>query len=356
MKTNSILIINNGLSGGGIERASASLANHFAQLGIGTTVLALYKSEHFFRLHPPVKFIEPRFNRNKMNRYAYVLKMLLFIRNSIRQIKPGAILAFSEWTNPYVILSNIGLGIPLYVSDRMNPLAKLPFTSLVLKKLLYKWTDGIIAQTALAKDILQKETKAENIIVIPNPVNAIDKIPCEQKKRIVTVGRLSPEKGHKYLLKAFALMKNSDWELSIVGDGIERDELEKLALHLGVADRVLFHGQLQDFRQQLSEAQIFVLPSLKEGFPNALLEAMSIPLACVSTKFSDGKNEIIENGINGLVVNPGNSEELSAAMELLIFNQGLREKLAKKAFNVRDDYNFDKVAAQYLNFISGNHE
>lgn len=351
MNNKKILIINNGLAGGGIERASVSLANHFDQLGYHISVLALYQSEQFFTLNPSIQFIEPTFSRAQMNQYAYVINMILFARRQIKQIKPHAILAFGEWTNPYVVIAASGLKIPLFLTDRMNPLAKLPFTSERLRKMLYKRAKGIIAQTAFAKEILIDKTKSKNIAVIHNPVNAIDRLQCEVKNRIVTVGRLAPEKGHHFLIKAFAQLDQPQWELSIVGDGIERSKLEQLTIELGIADRVIFHGHLKDFRQQLSEAQIFVLPSLKEGFPNALLEAMSVPLACITTNFFQGKNEIIDHGSNGLVVKPSCAEDLTVAIDFLISSPNLRDKLAKNAIKVREDYNFDKIAKQYLDFI-----
>lgn len=354
-KRYNILIINNGLSGGGIERASVSLANYFAQTGHQITILALYQSNHFFTLDPAIKFIEPTFSRETLSQPVYLLKMMNFAGNQIKQIKPDTILAFNEWTNPYMVLANIGNKIPLYLSDRMNPMAKLPFISELLKRILYPVADGIIAQSNFAKKIIQKKTNARNIKVINNPVNKIDRIDCEKRKRIVTVGRLSSEKGHRFLLEAFAKADANDWELSIVGDGVEKNNLEKLACDLSITDKVIFHGHLNDFRLQLSEAEIFVLPSLKEGFPNALLEAMSVPLACITTDFFQGENEIVEQGVNGLIVNPGNSDDLKDALNVLIKDSDLRDKLAKNASKVRDDYDFSKMANQFLDFILTKH-
>ncbi len=351
MKTPEILIINNGLSGGGIERASVSLANFWAEQGFKITILALYQSDHFFPLHPSIRLIEPNFSRQNLSRIAYLIRMIFFTRKQIKKINPDTILAFSEWTNPYVVLAWLGLPQPLYLSDRMSPLMPLPFISEILRKLLYRKANGIVAQSKFAAQILQKKTKSSNIQVINNPVNPVEKIDIPVRNRIVTVGRLSPEKGHLFLLEAFAALHHPTWELSIVGDGVEMENLKQLAQKLGIANRVIFHGHLKDFRAQLSEAQIFVLPSLQEGFPNALLEAMSVPLACISTDFFEGNHEIILHGINGLIVKPGDSQSLSEAMKLLIENEQLRIWLAKNAYKVRSDYSFEKISQQYLNFI-----
>lgn len=351
MIKNKILIINNGLAGGGIERASVSLANYFDKMSYDVTVLAVCQSEHFFNLNATIQFIEPQFKRKDLNQITYLIKKILFVRKQIKKLRPDTMLAFGEWTNSYVILARVGLKIPLYVSDRMSPLLKLPLVTELLKKLLYKRASGIIAQTLFSKEVLLKKTKSKNIVVINNPVIAIKRKSCEVKNKIVTVGRLSPEKGHRFLIEAFAKLNNPVWELSIIGDGVEREQLEQLTIELGIASRVIFHGHLKDFNLQISEAQIFVLPSLQEGFPNALLEAMSVPLACITTNFFREKNEIIDHGFNGLVVNPGSSDELADALGLLINDSCLRDKLAKNAIKVREEYKFDKIAKQYLDFI-----
>lgn len=347
----SILVINNGLAGGGIERASVSLANYFAELGHKVTIVALYQSVPFFSLHPTIKFIEPVFNRNQMGQHIYAMRMIIYSRKQIKKIKPDTILAFGEWTNPFVIIASLGSNIPIYISDRMNPLAKLPFISEFLRKIFYKKATGIIAQTNFAKEVLSGKTNADNIKVIPNPVNVIDRINCEIKKRIVSVGRLSPEKGHKYLLQAFSGLADKSWELSIVGDGVERENLEKMAKDLGIENRVIFHGHLKNFSLQLSEAQIFVLPSLKEGYPNALIEAMSLPLACICTDFFQGHNEIVQDSINGLIVPIADIPGMTKAINTLISKENLRNKLAENAKKVREDLDFIKIAKQYLDFI-----
>lgn len=354
MQNNKILIINNGLAGGGIERASASLANYFVTLGYNINILATYRSEHFYSLNSQISFTEPLFSRDDTYRSLYVFKMMKYVRQAVIRIKPDIILAYGEWTNPYIILATLGLNIPIYVSDRMNPLAKLPLFSDFLRRLLYRHAAGIIAQTNFAKKILFQKTKASNIKVIPNPVNVVNRVECSLKNQIVTVGRLTIEKGHEILIKAFAQVEDKTWNLCIVGDGDERDKLELLAGSLGVSERVLFTGHLKDFSLQLSESQIFVLPSLKEGFPNALIEAMSLPLACISTDFLKGDNEIIQHGMNGLVVPVENVNELANAMNNLILNNELRIKLAQNAYKIREELAFEKISHQYLNFITSN--
>jgi GalNAc-alpha-(1->4)-GalNAc-alpha-(1->3)-diNAcBac-PP-undecaprenol alpha-1,4-N-acetyl-D-galactosaminyltransferase len=347
-----ILIINNGLAGGGIERASITLANYFSELSYKVHVLALYQSKPFFVLSKKIKLTEPSFNKEELGKYLYAIKMIIYIRKSVLKIRPDTILAFGEWTNPYVAFALSGLNYPLFLSDRMSPLAKLPGISEFLRKYFYRKADGIIAQSEFAKSVLIKKSGAVNIHVIHNPVKRIVKLSCPLKKRIVTVGRLEQVKGHEYLVRAFAQLTQKDWELSIVGDGSLRAKLESLTKELGVYNRVIFHGHLNDFRLQLSEAQIFVLPSLNEGFPNALLEAMSLPIACIaSDTFFGYPHEIIENGVNGILVKPGDVEELKEAIDNLILNDKLRLQIGANSIEVRDKFEFETIANKYLNLI-----
>lgn len=346
-----ILIINNGLAGGGIEKASTSFANYLADKDFEVYMLALYKSTPFFQLNPKIKFIEPGFSRNSIHKLLYIFKLLFYIRKNVNKINPDVVLAYGEWTNPFVLMAINLKKFPVYVSDRMNPLAKLPFLSNTLRKIYYRKAAGIIAQTQFAKQILAENTKSKNIKSIPNPLTPINCEPTEKKNKIVTVGRLTSEKGHKYLIEAFSMISSPDWELSIVGDGVERTNLEQLAKDLQIEDRVTFHGHLRDFSKQLSESKIFVLPSIKEGFPNALVEAMSVPLPCISTDFLGNQNEIIKDGENGVLVPVKDSNKMSEAIQYLINNPDFCDQIAAEAYKIREELSFEKVSSQYLNFI-----
>lgn len=344
-----IVIINNGLAGGGIERASTSMANQFAKWGHDVYVVALYQSKHFLPLEPSISFVEPDVqSRNKL----YVLTMMRYVRKQIKRIRPDTVLAYNEWTNPFVILALRGLKTPVFVTDRMSPLAKLPRITQKLKKIYYRRAAGIIAQTEFAKNIIKERTGAVRIKVIANPVNAIDQVDCEKQNIFVTVGRLTKEKGHQVLIEAFAKIKTINWTLSIVGDGVEREYLEQLTTQLGVSERVVFHGHQLHFEKQLSEAKIFVLPSLSEGFPNAVIEAMSVPLPCIATRCTPAMEEVVKDRVNGILVEKGNSDALAAAMESLAENEELQKRLAENAYSVRIDLAFEKIAKKYLNYIT----
>jgi len=343
----SICFIGAGLEGGGIERAFTTLANHFSEQGYKINLLLLFQSNHFFKIGENIKIIEPGYKRKQYNKYIYAAIIIPYIRKNLRKINPDVIVSYGEWLNPFVILATRGLGYPLFVSDRMSPNLRLGFVIENAKKLLYKKASGIIAQTCFASDVIRQKTGAKNIAVIPNSLHALNYPDLEKKKHVCTLGRLSKEKGHKYLIEAFSMLSHPDWTLHIIGDGPERSVLETLTCQLHISDRVIFYGHVLDFTEILAQAQIFVLPSLSEGFPNALIEAMSVPLACIS-----GPGDIINHGVNGLLVPPGDVESLSRSINALITNPIIRESLAKQAVRIKERLDIQKIAIDLLYFIS----
>ena len=344
-----IAIITTSLAGGGVERASSSMANQFAKWGHEVHIVTLYKRERFLPIDERIEYTEPARSYGKKS---YVLYMISYVRKQIKRIKPDTILAYNEWTNPYVLFALQDLHYPVYVTDRMSPLMPSPWLTRLLKKIFYKKATGVIAQTEFAKRIISERNGVQRIKVISNPVNAIDAVICDKQNYIVTVGRLTKEKGHRYLVEAIAKIQHVDWKLSIVGDGAEKEDLVELVQKLGVSDRVIFHGHKLNFAKELSEAKIFVLPSLSEGFPNAVIEAMSVPLPCIATRCTEAMDEVIQNGVNGLLVEKGNSDAIAATIDRLIDNEELQRKLSINAYSVREKLSFEKIAKEYFDFIT----
>lgn len=350
MKNNNkkICFVSAGLTGGGMERSLTSLANYFAELGHQVTIVNLFRTEVFFTLHSSITVVWPNLNRDSTHRMIYAIRLIPYLRREILKSNAGAVLSFGEWFNSYVILSLFGTKQKLFISDRMGPLLKLGFPLDQANRLLYKHATGIIAQTQTAKRIIAAKTKAKNIIVIPNAVRPIDVTSFSKGKRIITVGRLSREKGHELLLAAFAKLKDKSWFLDIVGDGPKRKSLEEQANKLGITEKVVFHGHQKHFEELLGRASIFVLPSYYEGFPNALLEAMSVPLAVISSDCVAGPNEIITHGVDGLLFETGNIEVLVKYLTDLISNEENRMLLAKNAYDVRNRFSFDHMSGMYF--------
>lgn len=348
----SICFVAAGLEGGGIERAFTSLANHYDKNGYTVSVILLFKRPHFFSLNEGIRLVEPDADRTSINKYVYAMRMIPYLRRSITILQPDTLISFGEWLNPFVILSTRFLSIPLYVADRMSPAIRLGRLQEFAKRMLYRMAEGVIAQTQHAAVTIANKTGAKNIAVIPNPVNIFQYPTVPKKNIIISVGRLSKEKGHRFLIEAFAKLDAPDWTLSLIGDGDQRNALEAQAAELGVKDRVIFHGHLKNFESLLAEARIFVLPSLLEGFPNALIEAMSVPLPCISSDCVAGPADIIKHNYNGILIKPGDSQQLTQSLRELMNNESLQRKLSAHAFEIRRELQFETIANRYADFIT----
>lgn len=347
-----LVIVNNGLAGGGTERESTSFANYLSKKGLKIKIIASHKSHHFFDLHHGIKFIEPDFNRDAYSLISYTIKLILYLRKEILNSGSKKVLSYNESLNPYVILAGLGIGIDVYVRESMHPKAYHPIVTRFLKWALYRKAKLVLAQTNYGKEVLGGKLKTDNIVALPNPVVTHDfKESRSSLKIILAIGRLEEVKGHRYLIKAFSKIKDKSWRLEIIGDGSLKKELVQLSHDLGVSERVIFHGHLKTFDEHLKRSEIFVLPSIKEGFPNALVEAMSVPLACIAGDYYEGSIEIIHDGVNGILFQPCNDDNLAEKLELLINSPVLRKKIKMKSVAVRDQYGIEQVGKHLCDLL-----
>jgi glycosyltransferase involved in cell wall biosynthesis len=168
--------------------------------------------------------------------------------------------------------------------------------------------------------------------------------------RILNVSRLAPTKGNAVLLEAIADLarRGVDVAATVVGDGVERDRLERLAARLGVGERVTFAGAVgQDvIRQYYLDADVFCLPSFAEGVPIVLMEAMAMQLPVVATRVM-GVGELVEDRVNGLLLPPGRSDLLADAVASLAADADLRQRLGQSGRQkVLADFALDASAEQ----------
>lgn len=182
-------------------------------------------------------------------------------------------------------------------------------------------------------------------IAVPEP-NVIP--PKPGRIRYLACGRLVEQKGYPYLFEAFArVVKEQDAELHILGKGPLQGKLEVQAEKLGVAGRVYFLGFRANPFLHMRAADVFVLSSLWEGFGNVIVEAMAMGTPVISTDCPHGPNEIITNGVNGLLVPPGDAAALARAMLRLADDASLRERLAQAGQLRAQDFSADRIAGEF---------
>jgi glycosyltransferase involved in cell wall biosynthesis len=143
--------------------------------------------------------------------------------------------------------------------------------------------------------------------------------------RLVAVGRLKPPKDCLTLVRALAALPSGSFEALIVGDGPDRGALEAEIRRLGLAERVRLAGERRDVPALLAASDVFVLSSASEGLPVSVLEAMAAELPVVASAVG-GMHELVVNGETGLLVPPGDVDELAAALGRLIADRDLRRR------------------------------
>ncbi len=171
----------------------------------------------------------------------------------------------------------------------------------------------------------------------------------EKNYIIGVVGRLSTEKGQRYFLEAARLIlrERKDVSFVIVGDGHLREELEEFARSLKICEQIIFTGFRQDVETFYSLFDICIMPSLIEGTPMALLEAMAHEV-CVVASDVGGIPDIINNMKNGILVQPRDSGAIARAVNLVLDDFNLQEKLVKNAVKtIHERFSADRMAAQY---------
>lgn len=193
-------------------------------------------------------------------------------------------------------------------------------------------------------------------IYIPNCIDKVPDRPSKlMEKRLISVGRLSPEKGYLDLLKMFNLLNGvySDWHLDIVGDGVEREKLEEYISSHNLDDNVKLHGfQGRDYIDNLlDKSSIYLMTSYTESFGIVLIEAMSHGLPCIAFDSAEGAREIIDSGYNGYLIKNRNIDMMIKKIEDLIENKNERIKIGKNASKSALKYTSDVVKNEWLTLI-----
>jgi glycosyltransferase involved in cell wall biosynthesis len=171
----------------------------------------------------------------------------------------------------------------------------------------------------------------------------------QQAQLILSVGRLTDQKGHIYLIDAmpFVLGRFPDALVFLIGDGSARQGLEERVQKLGIGGAVRFLGTRSDIPALLAAADIFALPSISEGMPNALLEAMGMGVPVVASSLGCVK-EVVTHGESGYLVSPGDARALEESIVCLLENMDLRMRLGTAGRElVEKKYTLEQMCESY---------
>jgi len=278
----------------------------FAAIGYGGNAEEIIR-ERGFEVHI--------LNRNPAIRN---LKNIFVLYKFFKKIKPDIVHTAAAEANFHGVIAAKLAGVKTVYAEEIG----IPNHSKLARKIfnkVYRWTKGIICVSLAVKKHLISigEINDKKGIVLYNPVGVpekIDKKPSEYFN-VVYAGRLERVKNVGLLINAFAKLSHNDkMKLTVVGDGRERQQLEELTMSLGVENRVTFVGFSKKPEEYVSQADLFVMPSLSEGFGIAVVEAMFQGIPCLCSKVG-GIPEFINDGKTGYLFNPDNLQELISKIE-----------------------------------------
>ncbi|MDB3950478.1 glycosyltransferase family 4 protein [Gammaproteobacteria bacterium] len=364
MKKNIIILVS-AMNLGGAQRVVSILCDHWSQNDFEITLISTFTGESpdHYKVNENVKL---KFLRNNSlypkNKIFNLISKLVQLRKIIKYKNPDTIISFLTRVNIATVLSTIGLKTSIIICERTwTPFATLSKNFYWMYRLLFRNIKKIIVQTDESKIWLNNYFPNIDTDVIPNPISyplplqkgqklSPDEFVLEDRKIILACGRLHKYKQFDLLINAFFKIKDEypDWDLIILGEGEERKNLDRLLKNLDIGNRVFLPGSAGNMSEWYQRAGLFVLSSSVEGFPNVLLEAMSYGLPCISFDCDTGPRDMIKHKINGILVQPEDSESgLIKALQVMIADESLRKKIALNAVLIRDQYSIDKIMMKW---------
>ncbi|MCB1681059.1 MAG: glycosyltransferase family 4 protein [Alphaproteobacteria bacterium] len=339
---------------GGAERVLAEISGGLCAKGHDVSLLTFDPpgEEPFYPLHDGVRRIDLGVgDARKKSGFGVTLTRIGTLRKTVLQEKPDAVVAFMHSSFIPAAFALIGSGIPVIGSEHIVPehyqSRKIEFFLFVLSSFFLKKITVVSEKVRESyPSFLQRK-----MAVVPNPVKSAQPDlkglrHLEKRPVVLTVGRLDPQKDQDTLIRAFGILapRFSDWDLKIIGEGELRPALEKTVAELHMKERVFLPGLTSDIDREYAAASLFVIPSRYESFGLATAEAMSYGLPAIGFSDCPGTNEVIENGVNGLLVGSGErTEALAQAMETLMSSEQSRTEMGQRAAESHSDLRPDRI-------------
>ena len=351
------------MCGGGAERVMALLCNGLSARGYEVVLATDTKQESFYSLDKKIRLVSifPDFAPGgNIFRKIYYNLFLLYpkIRTVIKKEKPDVIISFLYILNPKVILASRFLSIPVVSCEHINFINNRTWLKTIRRVYINKLADKVTVLTQRDLDFLKG--KLNNVVIMPNPISfsSCNTFSSLREKKVLAVGNLNEyeRKGFLSLIKAWNTIaaRNKDWSLCIAGRGSEESicVLKNLIEEYDLSSQVELLGEVKDMELLYRTSSIFVLSSKNEGLPMALMEAMSQGCACVSFDISTGPREIIDDGVDGILVKENDFGELIEKIEWLISDEKMCRRLGEKAMLSMYRYSLPVILDRWESLLS----
>ena len=329
------------------------VAQNLANLGFDVTVYTYMKSD-VKSLGDNIHWIEDDLEGRNF------LLQLKKIRKIVKKVNADCCISFLLDANLLNTLACLGTNTKSIICERNDPF-RPRYYKLSLTKWIFNWADGAIFQ--LPKVATYYSMIKGNTAIIPNPVTykggniAIPSFK-DRKNTIITLGRIDiAQKRHDILIQAFIKFHNKypDYELVIYGDGLQNDidRIKCLITSLRASKFIHLKGITHNPQKVLSESKFFVLSSDFEGIPNALIEAMSIGLPCISTDCRPGGAAmLIKNQKNGIIVPPHDIEKLLEAMLHIASHPIEADEMGRQAKWISEEFSEKIIIQKWMAYLN----
>ena len=345
-----LLFVTSTLSSGGTERVISLLANELFHRGHQVEIVCLNRRIVFYPIDEQVKvvFVEEEAGTS------FIGKKMLWLRKYVKTTRPDAVLPFMTDVYSVTLVSLMGSGVPVISSERYDPRAS-DFLFKTIRWLFLRLTTHLVVQTEDIKSCYSKALQ-KRTTVIYNPVNEKvfedSLVRKEKQNKIVSVGRLAPQKNFPMLINAFAKIKKEfpDFQLVIFGEGSLREDLQSQIDSLNLSESVLLAGRSNQVIEELRSAKLFCMSTNAEGMSNALIEAVCVGLPVITTNVS-GAEELVDDGKTGFITPIGDETQLVIALRKMLGDEDLMKEMGERNMQKRDLFNLKTIANEWENVI-----
>jgi glycosyltransferase involved in cell wall biosynthesis len=347
--------------GGGAERVLAEVASGLAARG-HDVVIASYDRPgvpDFYEVHASIERIRLDIGSTRPATLAETLRRMRGLRRLALRLRPDVAIGFMHSIYVPMGIALLGTGIPVVASEHI---VFGHYGDKPLQNALLRLTPSFVAgMTAISERVLDTFPPGmkPRMTVVPNPVTTAPARLADTvgsgRRILLSVGRLTDQKDHATLISAFALLAGDhpEWDLRIVGEGDLRPMLEARIAAAGLGDRIFLPGSTHDIAAEYSAAQIFVMPSTYESFGLVTAEALAHGLPAIGFADCPGTNELIVDGVNGLLVSGSNRPAaLAEGLGRLIRDPALRDSMAAAAPASVRQFALDPIVDRWEDLLS----
>lgn len=342
---------------GGAERVIANLSNDLIKKH-DITIVTTSSNKSLYELDSKVNVVAVDNDNKKGNVIFRTIKRIKRMKEIDRTFAADLIFGFLPEPSCRVLIANFFNKKKIIISVRNDPKQEYnTFLKRLLMKILFKRANGFVFQTEDAKKFFSQKIQNRSA-VIPNSLNPsfmVKPYLGERDKRIVNVGRLEKQKNQRVLIDAFYEFQKqfNDYELHIYGVGSLEEELKQYVETLHLSDKILFRGNVDNIKDEIYTAKMFVLSSDYEGMPNALIESLAMGIPSISTDCPcGGPRYLIEDNVNGVLTPVNDVQTLTKKMIDLAKNSNKCLKMSKNSKIIQDKLNPVKINQQWLDYMN----